>query len=599
MTVDRNDPGAGDPWRLRSSAWDHWQRAAEITRTTESVAAAARTAAMSWEGRAHDAFQGAVAALRPDLAVLAESVASTGEALMVYAESIARIKDRQETLERLRARLNDERGALEHAWTIAYNESQGPFITYIEPAARAASIAEEVRALRPEIEALDDDWEALVRAREHADEDFVGALGTRDVRGSLFAFTDANSAGVPGGELLALLGTMSPADMKALAASRPHVWERMLGATPEAVAAWWSGLGDGDIARRDAARVALVENLSVVVGAMGGVPAEFRVAANRILAGERLARARSEREELEEHGYGASSFDPYAREAAAAAHLERLAALDSEVGYLERVARGDVRLYLYEPGRERIIEMFGDPANADALLTFMPGTNTSMESFYTSTTTAGVTALTRWQVEHPYERTPVAGFVVKQGDFPHLAALASEGPQHNWYADVLGSRYAALAHELGVITEGTPIVSVEHSFGSAVGGSAETRGAVFDARYMLAGIGMTDDWRPVAGTSYYAALGPGDINRYLDDMQLGGLGYETAPSEVPGVVETDTGFMGGEWAPFLLPVVPVAGVPLLVDTALDQHNRIISGDDATNGDVLENVRSALDRVAHR
>lgn len=110
---------------------------------------------------------------------------------------------------------------------------------------------------------------------------------------------------------------------------------------------------------------------------------------------------------------------------------------------------------------------------------------------------------------------------------------------------------------------------------------------------MLAGIGMTSDWSVQEGTDYYAAQGPGDVNRYLDDMQNGGLGYAITPGEVPGVIERGTGSTGGEWAPWVLSIAPPVGSAGLVTTALDQHNRIISGDLTENRDVLEDIRYVL------
>ncbi|OWP21328.1 hypothetical protein CBF90_12775 [Microbacterium sp. AISO3] len=50
---------------------------------------------------------------------------------------------------------------------------------------------------------------------------------------------------------------------------------------------------------------------------------------------------------------------------------------------------------------QQIIEMFGDVSKADVIMSFMPGTNTTMESFYSSTADEGLTSLTRRMVEYP------------------------------------------------------------------------------------------------------------------------------------------------------------------------------------------------------
>ena len=139
-------------------------------------------------------------------------------------------------------------------------------------------------------------------------------------------------------------------------------------------------------------------------------------------------------------------------------------------------------------------------------MSFMPGTNATMESFYSSTADGELTSLTRLMVEDPPRGVNVAGFVLKQGFFPNLAAadIVIQGPQVNLWALPLGSRYAAFEDELDVITDSTPLVSVEHSFGSSPGGHAERLGAGFQARVLLAGIGMTDGWEAQDGTDYYA-----------------------------------------------------------------------------------------------
>lgn len=80
--------------------------------------------------------------------------------------------------------------------------------------------------------------------------------------------------------------------------------------------------------------------------------------------------------------------------------------------------------------------MFGDVGKADVIMSFMPGTNTTMESFYTSTQNTGLTALTRLMVDDPPAGVDVAGFVLKQGFFPNLAPpeVAGLGPQVNLWA---------------------------------------------------------------------------------------------------------------------------------------------------------------------
>lgn len=585
--VDAKDPGAGDPWTLRAAGWERQFKAASVTAmSTRVVAAASAASGAAWTGQAQVAFQTSIDDVTPDLTELADSLAATGEALVVYADGVARIKDKQETLESRRARLRDEYDDLRAQVRQAEAEADSPYITFAAPAVRAEALGDELDVVGRGLDDIDEDWQALVREREALDAAFIDALTTRAVRGALYEFVQ--DAGLTAADILLALSALSAADMQALAAAHPELLERLLrSSTPEQAAAWWAELPAGQ-------QNALVTNLPGLVGALGGLPALARVAANKVLAAERLKSLRAALRRTQERGVGDyDANQPYAAESAAADYLETLRALKSEMGFLERVVSGEAQLYLYDREGGRVIEMFGDPDTATVLMTFMPGTNTSMESFYSATATEGITALTRWQVENPEDGTQVAGFVVKQGDFPNLDDLWSEGPQHNWYASVLGPRYARLTHELNIITDGAPVVSVEHSFGSAVAGKAEIAGAQFASRYVLAGIGMTSDWSVQDGTEYYAAQGPGDVNRYFDDMENGGLGYAITPGEIPGVIERGTGFTGGDWAPWVLPIAPPVGTAALVTTALDQHNRIISGDLTENRDVLEDIRYVL------
>lgn len=586
--ADPNDPGAGDPWTLRAAGWERQFKAASISALSTSVVAAASAASgASWTGQAQVAFQTSVDAIAPDLTSLAESLAATGAALVVYADGVARIKDEQEALERRRARLQDQYDELGAAWRRASAAADGHYVTNEEQADRADELSDELHVVGGYLDEVEEDWRALVREREALDDAFVAALTTRAVRGALYGFVQDGSRPSAAGMLLAL-STLSEADMQALAAAHPELLERLLReSTPEQVAAWWAGLPGGQ-------QQSLIANLPGLVGALGGVPALARVAANKLVAAERLASLRAALSKTQERGVG--DYDPnqpYAAESAAADYLETLRALEAEIGFLERVVSGDAQLYLYDPEGGRAIEMFGDPDAADVLLSFMPGTNTNMESFYDPD---GLTAFTRWQVENPAPETTVAGFVVMQGAFPNLDDLWSEGPQHNWYADVLGRRYAGFASELEAIAGATPVVSVEHSFGSAVAGVAEMTGAQFDARYMLAGIGMTDGWRPQQGTDYYAAQGPGDVNRYVDGMQNGGMGYAVTPNEENGIDERLSGFS----VPDVWPEALFGPVPVLVgmgSEALEQHNNIISTDRSVNQTVMDDVRRVLEDAA--
>jgi len=195
--------------------------------------------------------------------------------------------------------------------------------------------------------------------------------------------------------------------------------------------------------------------------------------------------------------------------------------------------------------------------------------------------------------------TEVAGFVVKQGEFPQLNAdIIGTGPQNNDMMESLGHSYAQFTFELEAIAPGTPLVSVEHSAGSAAGGAAEMAGAHFDSRISLAGIGMTDEWKRQPETDYYAMQAPNDINKNFDGAQAWNWGYAIKPVEENGFTELDSGIDGS--SPFAMMAAPISA-PLAVaiegGSQLEHHNQIISGDIGENGTVLRRIANLLRQAA--
>jgi uncharacterized protein YukE len=576
--VDRNDPGAGDPSAMAAMADDWGERAESIRSSQTSVRSAAEAASGSWSGEAHDAFQRQVAAVEPDLLVLATGMSAAAGAVRGYAEVVRAIKDEQDSLARRRAVVEDEREELRGQLRVARAESSNNYVSFPEPVARARALEIELGDTRDALEAVEAEWDALCERRAAADDALISTLSSRDVRGALGVFARGGAAAIPRGGLLTLVASMSEADLRALVAVHPEVLDQIRSAPAAEVATWWGALVDGT-------RTLLVNGIPELIGTLGGIPAVVREAANRLVAAANLEGLLRERSQLTREGppaLGPGFTLAYPWMLKQISHqLNELAALDSEIAYLKRVVAGDVSLYHYDRDRQQIIEMFGDAAKADVIMSFMPGTNTTMESFYSSTQNTGLTALTRLMVDDPPAGVDVAGFVLKQGFFPNLAPpeVAVFGPQVNLWALPLGSRYAAFEEELDVITDSTPLLSVEHSFGSSPGGQAERLGADFQGRVLLAGIGMLEGWEPQDGTAYYAIQGPTDINRALDGMQVDPFGYAVTASEENGFTELDSGFTGFD--PF------------------GQHGDVISADPAVNGTVHLNLQRILAEAARR
>lgn len=576
--VARNDPGAGDPSAMAAMADDWGERAESIRSSQTSVRSAAEAASGSWSGEAHDAFQRQVAAVEPDLLVLATGMSAAAGALRGYAEVVRAIKDEQDSLARRRAVVADEREELRGQLRVARAESSNNYVSFPEPVARARALEIELGDARDALDAVEAEWDALCERRAAADDALMSALSSRDVRGALGVFARGGAAAIPRGGLLTLVASLSEADLRALVAVHPEVLDLIRSVPPAEVATWWGALVDGT-------RTLLVNGIPELIGTLGGIPAVVREAANRLVAAANLEGLLRERTLLT--GEGPPILSPLSRLADPwllrqiihqfneQQYVDRLAALDSEIAYLERVVAGDVSLYHYDRDRQQIIEMFGDVGKADVIMSFMPGTNTTMESFYSSTGEEGITALTELVVDEGPIGVDVAGFVLKQGFFPHLApeTIVTQGPQVNFWALPLGSRYAAFENELDVVVGDTPLMSLEHSFGTAIGGAAESAGADFQARVLLGGIGMLEGWEARDGTEYYAIQGPHDVNRYLDGVQVGPLGYAIAPSHENGITELDSGITAGD--------------------PIEQHNWLLSTDAQLNPRTRREVNRIL------
>lgn len=333
---------------------------------------------------------------------------------------------------------------------------------------------------------------------------------------------------------------------------------------PSAAAVWWSGLSA-------ATRETLIRSAPERIGALDGLPADVRVAANRVVARERLS-------ELE------TVLTTLARRESAPASEAELEPLRQEHSYLARVVSGAVKLYLFAPDRGALVEMTGDPATATGILLVVPGTNASIRSFMVPDP---VTAFADWQVDHADPSTPVVAFTVLAAPMPQLSIDLASGPQNNTIATAAGASYARIVEGIDVAFPGLPTLSYEHSAGSQVGSAAEEDGAHFDARFLAAGVGATDGYTTSPGTAYYAAQATDDINRLYAGFQMGDIGYGVGPEEFPGITIIDPG----------LSDVPVSAMGGMLARGLTLHNRLFSGDASANGTVLADVRLLLTSLA--
>ncbi|MEV5042154.1 hypothetical protein [Microbacterium sp. LMI1x-1-1.1] len=360
------------------------------------------------------------------------------------------------------------------------------------------------------------------------------------------------------------IATLSHAQLTAEVAHSPAAQQSILDSTtPTVASAWWGGL-------TLATRAQLVHDVPDLIGALDGLPAEVRVAANRVGARERLGRLDFLLTGLVTHEDSPSAGD--------------LEALERERAYLTKVALGLVQLYLYNPVRGSIVEMAGDPAAATGILFVVPGTNASIATFMNDDP---VTSFANWQVQHADPSAPILAFTVLAAPMPQISVDLASGPQNNTIATAAGADYAHIVKGIDAAFPGLPTLSYEHSAGSQVGSAAEMAGARFTARFLAAGVGATDGYTTVPGTAYYATQAKDDINRYYAGFQMGDIGYGIGPEEFPGITIVDPGFSEK----------PTGTVTAMLAEGLTLHNRLFSGDGSANGTVLKDVRLLLTSLA--
>lgn len=577
MTIDAADPGRGDPWGISAAALQRSVKAITVRAAENSVREAVSEASGEvWAGRARDAFVHTASILADDLGRLASRWDAEASALTAYARGVQAVKDQQQTLTHRRELAEEDIDG----WRREQRTAERENLTAMAVGNGAALDDDRPRLLESRINEAEDElalvtrqWGALIDERAAVNGSLLSALGEEKVTGPYG--TVSGSMAAANGLTMDGLTRISPGELAALLAMDPTLLDRLLASQPpDVVSAWWANLSDSD-------QQGLLVGAPALVGALNGIPAMIRAAANRTLAARQLKAFRD-----------AELFDP-----------NRPPSIDiyptgnaNMIDYLQRVVDGDVQLYLWRPDKDEVIEMFGNPDTADVIMSFMPGTNTTMDSFYTATATTGITALTRWGVENARAGTSVAGLVVKQGAFPQLGGnIFATGPQNNDMAEELGAKYADSAAGIHVITPGTPVVSVEHSFGSSVGGVAETQDAGFHTRITLSGIGMTSDYGPSLDTDHYAMRSPNDIldQLHVKETQIFNWGYQHAPTPENGFTELDSGIPGTPaWAQIGKVISPPIAIGDLA-SGLDHHNQIISGDISENRVVLETINDVI------
>ena len=353
---------------------------------------------------------------------------------------------------------------------------------------------------------------------------------------------------------------------------------------PGAVRDWWDTL-------TPAARTALTTGAPAVVGALGGVPPLARVAAHRVVARDRIPVIEQEI---------ARYRSLLAEGSLATLRADRQSAIDRlvvERAYLGRVVAGDVQLVLYEPEQNRIAEMIGTPGpGTERVLTYVPGTFTSVESFY-----GGVLQdLPQWLAR---QDEGTLAFVWKGAEFPGdddsvgLADQVAGIMEANEERRALGAG-ESLARFAAEMRSDPQVAAARHvaagySWGLVPVTSSELAGAHFDSVHSFAGAWVPDGWNVADGTTYYHW----SYTDFLSIAQDAGLvGQGRNPDLMPGIQrriydrrgDYDVP-LGGELAPCVDPDGPSMRIS---STPFDNHQLIVS-DRPENRLALDDIRDAF------
>lgn len=312
--------------------------------------------------------------------------------------------------------------------------------------------AERVAAQARADEALNDLWLTYERHFGAWDEAYDAAVRSLVVTASAPLTVEAR------GFLDSLVAADTPDEVLRLWASRPDLQNEVVNAHPQ------------------------------IVGALDGIPALVRVAANRLNAPGWIAEA-----EAELAVEGVSD--------------ERATFLRHEIAYLKQVtsAESPVQLYLYDRDSSRIVEMVGTPSpETQKVISYVPGTFTSLADFYTGGVQQIATALTQ-------EVPGTVVFVYKDGVFPGentdvggvdlLRIGEANDPERALAAGRQLARFEAGMRAdplLGAAEQD----AIGHSWGLPNVASSEVAGAKYDKVISLSGAGMPATWTPGRDTTY-------------------------------------------------------------------------------------------------
>jgi Alpha/beta hydrolase len=292
------------------------------------------------------------------------------------------------------------------------------------------------------------------------------------------------------------------------------------------VVAGWPAMSQDRIAAQIAAmtsdqRQILTDDFPRQVGNTDGIPWDMRFAANRTNIAAAL---------LDEHEPQRIAF-----------YRSLLAEIDDPNGSGRRIDR---QILAFDPSRESFVELNGDLASARSVAVLVPGTNTSLESSASNTTTARqfVTAT----------HGEVAAITYLGGPFPkdeNLAIALARAADPRFALD-MAPRLVSFSADVDRTVDATgraiPVTYIGHSYGGSILGTAEAMGMTADRTVYLAsagaGFGVDDpsDWHNRnPNVQRFSMTAPGDFIQLVQGIPGGPHGAD--PDRMSGVIHLATG----------------------------------------------------------
>ena len=554
------DPGIGpgtDLASLTTAVDHHTQTAQEWAMTTHQVIS---NLDQGWTGQGASAWaEQAITALKPyndwdDIASAVRTAAAVYEAAVSEVQGEVRVarslQADAQSAEALAASILDSQTSLEPL-TAALDTHQHHAAAIEEAATCSARAQAKLAAATAHRQEADDAFAAsLLRALPSAK---PAALAAKLIRAA------------PPSLLIAELTGLTSTQLQKLLAEDSEIGDTLHRADPATVASWWQTIAD---------KTALIECNPRLFGSLDGIPAADRVAANRIFARAIL----KEDEDLIDAAKGAT---PYT---GAALTADQVNVAKKERDYLKQVISGKVQLYLFDPGRSRIIEMIGTPTpTTEHVITYVPGTFTSLQSFYTH----GVQAISNRFVD---SQPATVAFVYKDGLFPgendaNGSANLARIQEANDISAGLKAGKTLATFQRGLLQDpalaGARQDAIGHSWGLADITSSEVAGAEYSTVTSLSGAWVPPSWNANPETKYMDY----SYNDVLQEAQVMGL---VGGGKVPRKVFRHGPYYSspndsGWWDLFNAPAVAYGQSKLLAN-----HN-LVATTDASNQTLLTHV----------